>query len=273
MKKQLVMSLMCAGLVFAAAPALRAQDPAAPAAAPAVAAPAPAEAAPAAAGAIEESQSQKQTNSGSFWHVITSSGWLGIVLWMAIFGAFGFYIYLLIDCSIVVRVAKIMPQKLIDDVEAAMKEGDVVKALQCCDSEPGPMANILSAGFSHVEEGYDVIQEAIGTAADIEVERIMQKLTWFSVDGNIAPMLGLLGTVQGMIMAFGNLASGTPDVSLLAMNIAQALWTTAWGLVVAIPCVATYYLFRNNANRIVLRMEAITMELVKDLRNVQVVNE
>lgn len=269
MKKQLVLSLMCVGLVYAASPTLRAQDAAAPAAAPAVAAPAEAGAD---AGEVVETQPQTP-NSGGFWHVITGSGWLGVVLWLAIFGALGFYIYLVVDCSILVRASKIMPQKLIDDVEAAMKEGDVVKALQCCDNEPGPMANILSAGFSHVEEGYDVIQEAIGTAADLEVERIMQKLTWFSVDGNIAPMLGLLGTVQGMIMAFANLASGAPDVAMLAVNISQALWTTAFGLVVAIPCVATYYLFRNNANRIVLRMEAITMELVKDLRNVEVVND
>ncbi len=261
MKKQLVMSFMCAGLIFGAAPALFAQDEAA------------AEDAAPVAGEIVGGETQKPAASGNFYHVITSSGWLGVALWLAIFASFGFYIYLLIDCSIVVRASKIMPQSLIDEVEAAMREGDVVKALQSCDNEPGPMANILSAGFSNVEEGYDVIQEAITTAADIEVERIMQKLTWFSVNGNIAPMLGLLGTVQGMILAFGNLAGGAPDVSLLAMNIAQALWTTAWGLVIAIPCVATYYMFRNNANRIVLRMEAITMELIKDLRNVQIVTE
>jgi len=261
MKKQLVMSFMCAGLIFGAAPALFAQDDAA------------ADAAAPVAGEIVGGETQQAAPSGNFYHVITSSGWLGVVLWLAIFASLGFYIYLLIDCSIVVRATKIMPQKLIDEVEGAMREGDVVKALQSCDNEPGPMANILSAGFSHVEEGYDVIQEAITTAADIEVERIMQKLTWFSVNGNIAPMLGLLGTVQGMILAFANLAGGTPDVSLLAMNIAQALWTTAWGLVIAIPCVATYYMFRNNANRIVLRMEAITMELIKDLRNVQIVSE
>ena len=184
----------------------------------------------------------------------------------------GFYIYLLIDCSILVRPTKIMPQTLINSVEAAMKEGDVVKALQCCENDPTPMASILSAGFSHVEEGFEVIQEAISTAADLEIERLMQKLTWFSVDGNIAPMLGLLGTVQGMIMAFANMGTGgAVDTGALAVNISQALWTTAAGLCSAIPCVTTYYIFRNRANRIVLQMEAITMELVKDLRNVEVV--
>ena len=266
MKKRILLSLLFAGFVYAAPQQVFAQDAGAPAVAEA-AAPAPQ------AGEIEGDTHAAPVKSGGFWHVVTGSGALGVILWMALFGALGFYFYLVVDCAILVRASKIMPQSLIDDVEAAMREGDVVKALQCCDNEPGPMANILSAGFSQVEEGFDVIQEAIGTAADLEVERIMQKLTWFSVDGNIAPMLGLLGTVQGMIMAFANLAGGAPDIGVLANNIAQALWTTAWGLVVAIPCVATYYIFRNNANRIVLRMEAITMQLVKDLRNVQVISE
>ncbi len=166
-----------------------------------------------------------------------------------------------------------MPQTLIDKVKAGMAEGDVMKALQACESEPGPMANILSAGFSHVEEGFDIIQESIGAAADLETKRIMQRLTWISVCSNLAPMLGMLGTVQGMIMCFQTLATGAPDVGALAMSISQALWTTAGGLSIAIPSITFYYSIRNNANRLILRMQAMTMELIKDLRNVEVVND
>ena len=122
-----------------------------------------------------------------------------------------------------------------------------------------------------VEEGFEVIQEAVTTAADLETEKILQKLTWISVCANLAPMLGLLGTVQGMIMAFGTIAEGAPDVGALALAIAQALYTTAAGLCVAIPCVTVFYYLRNGANRTFLRMEAMTMELIKDLRNVEVV--
>ena len=265
------MSLIAASMLLATTPISFAQEAAAE---PAVAAPA---AAVEDAGAIVENtegtKPEVQKGGSEFYTVLFGSGALGFILWMALFGSMGFYIYLLIDCSILVRPSKIMPQALISNVEAAMKEGDVVKALQHCENDPTPMASILSAGFSHVEEGFEVIQEAISTAADLEIERLMQKLTWFSVDSNIAPMLWLLGTVQGMIMAFSNLANGAPDVGVLAVNIAQALWTTAAGLCAAIPCVTTYYIFRNKANRIVLQMEAITMELVKDLRNVEVVAE
>jgi len=79
--------------------------------------------------------------------------------------------------------------------------------------------------------------------------------------------------VQCMIAAFATLAGGAPDIGVLAMNIAQALYTTAGGLTIAIPCVTVYYIFRNTANRIVLRMEALTMEMIKDLRHVEVVED
>lgn len=216
---------------------------------------------------------QEAPGSGSFLAVVFGSGPMALILWLAIFGAAGAAVYFGVDCAITVRPIRIMPQNLIDAVAGAMGEGDVIKALKACDDEPGPLANVLSAGFSHVEEGFEVIEEAISTAASLETEKLMQKITWLSVVGNLAPMLGLLGTVQGMIAAFSTLASGAPEVGLLAQNISQALFTTAAGLTIAVPCVAFYYVFRNNANKIVLRMEALTMESIKDLRHVEVVED
>jgi len=220
-----------------------------------------------------DAQPAKAPPKTSLYYVIVGSGWLGVVLWLALFGSGVAAIYFAVDCTILIRPQKIMPQSLIANVKAAMAEGDVMKALKSCEVEPGPMANILSAGFSHVEEGFEVIQESIGAAADLETERLMQRLTWISVCSNLAPMLGLLGTVQGMIMCFETLATGAPDVGSLALAISQALWTTAGGLVVAIPAITVYYSIRNNANRLILRMQAMTMELIKDLRNVEVVND
>lgn len=239
---------------------------------------APDEGAGAAAGTIvdaagAEAQEPEDTASGGFLSVVFGSGPMALLLWLAIFGAAGAAVYFVVDCFITVRPVRIMPQPLIDSVTTAMAEGDVLKALKCCDDEPGPLANVLSAGFSHVEEGFEVIEDAISTSASLETEKLMQKITWLSVVGNLAPMLGLLGTVQGMIAAFGTLAGGAPDVGLLAQNISQALFTTAAGLTIAVPCVAFYYVFRNAANKIVLRMEALTMDSIKDLRHVEVVEE
>lgn len=238
---------------------------------------APAEAAPAAAESVEAPPASQAPSQGGasagFFAVVLGSGWLGVLLWAALFGCGAAAIYFIVDSWILCRPQKIMPQTLIDKVKSGMAEGDVIKAIKACETEPGPMANILSSGFSHVEEGFDVIQEAIGAAADLETERIMQRLTWISVCSNLAPMLGLLGTVQGMIMAFQTLATGAPDVGALALAISQALWTTAGGLSIAIPAIAFYYSIRNNANRLILRMQAMTMELIKDLRNVEVVTD
>ncbi len=216
-------------------------------------------------------QTASSTSGTGFFAVVFGSGVVGVLLWAALFGCGGAAIYFIVDSFVLVRPQRFMPHTLISKVKGAMAEGDVIKAINACETEPGPMANILSSGFSHVEEGFDVIQEAIYAAADLETERIMQRLTWISVCSNLAPMLGLLGTVQGMIMAFATLATGAPDVGALALAISQALWTTAAGLAIAIPAITFYYSIRNNANRLILRMSAMTMELIKDLRNVEVV--
>ena len=213
---------------------------------------------------------QKKSGSGGFMDVVFGSGVLGVILWAALFGDGAAAIYFAVDCWVLIKPNKIMPQSLIAKVQGAMAEGDVMKALNACKEEPSPMANILSSAFQHVEEGFDVIQEAVNAAADLETERIMQRLTWISVCSNLAPSLGLLGTVQGMIMCFATLASGVPDIGALAGNISQALWTTAGGLVVSIPSLTIFYSIRNNANRLILRMTALTMQLIKDLRNVEV---
>ena len=213
---------------------------------------------------------QKKSGSGGFMDVVFGSGVLGVILWAALFGDGAAAIYFAVDCWVLIKPNKIMPQTLIAKVQGAMAEGDVMKALNACKDEPSPMANILAAAFQHVEEGFDVIQEAVNAAADLETERIMQRLTWISVCSNLAPSLGLLGTVQGMILCFATLASGVPDIGALAGNISQALWTTAGGLVVSIPSLTLFYSIRNNANRLILRMTALTMELIKPLRNVEV---
>ena len=246
-----------------------AQAEPAPAATPA----APVANAPAAPVLETTTEAKKPVDTG-IYAVIFGSGFLGVAIWAGLLGTFLAMVYFTVDCSITVRPKRIIPQQLIQAVTDSMSSGDVLKALQACKAEPGPMSNILSAGFSHVEEGYDVIQESVSVAAEFESERLMQHVAWLSVTASLAPMLGLLGTVQGMIMAFAGLATGgAGQTALLALSISQALWTTAAGLCVAIPAITSYTVFRNIANRITLRMQAITMDLIKDLRNIEVVAE
>lgn len=218
--------------------------------------------------------SQQQKSGGGFFDIVLGSGIVGTILWFALFGDGAMAIYFAVDCFVLIKPQKLMPSSLITSVQSAMAEGDVMKALKACESEPSAMSNILSTAFQHVEDGYDVIQESVNGAADLETERLMQRLTWISVCSNLGPSLGLLGTVQGMILTFQALAQGgAGDASMLANSIGQALWTTAGGLIVSIPSITVYYSLRNKANRLIMRMTALTMELLKGLRNVEVVDE
>ena len=223
-----------------------------------------------------ESDTSKQTNNsgGGFYDIVFGSGIVGMLLWFALFADGAMAIYFAMDCYVLIKPGKLMPNSLIQNVQNAMAEGDVEAAIAACKNEPSAMSNILDAAFQHVSEGFDVIQEAVTAASDLEQEKLMQRLNWISVCSNLGPSLGLLGTVQGMILTFQALASGgAGDASMLAASIGQALWTTAGGLIVSIPTITLFYMLRNNANRLILRMTAVTMELLNSLRNVEVATD
>ena len=225
---------------------------------------------------MEDGAADSGGGGAGLWQVITGSGFLGVFLWLCLLGDSIAAAWLAIDFFVTINPKKIIPEALVNEVREAMEQGDVMKALQRCEQDQGPLPSILQAGFRNVKEGFEVIQEQVGSAADLESEKLMQRVAYLNMCGSIAPMLGLLGTVQGMIMAFANLANssaGAAQQGMLAMNIAQALWTTAAGLVVAIPAVSLYTYFKNRLSRIILTMEGMTMDLIKALRNVEVVEE
>ena len=222
-------------------------------------------------GKVDANATKEQSSGGGFYDIVFGSGIVGMLLWFALFGDGAMAIYFSIDSSILIKPDKLMPKKLMDGVTAAMAEGDVVKAMEVCKQNPSAMSNIVSAAFLHIEEGFEAIQEAVTAASDLEQEKIQQRLNWISVCGNLGPSLGLLGTVQGMILTFQALASGgAGDASALASSIGQALWTTAGGLIVSIPSITIFYSLRNKANRLILKMTAMTMEILNGLRNVSV---
>ena len=281
-----VMGWTVTAFAQAAAPAAA---PAAPAAAPAVApAPAPAAApavgaAPAAAPATgleltaEEAAKQKTKKSEQgLVSIILHSGFFGILIWLALITCSIISVALTVDSFINIREKKIAPPELVEAVRAAMSQGDLMKAMQQCEEQPGPLSHVLTAGFTNVKEGYEVIQDSVSIAADLEAEKMLQRVTYLSVISNTTPMLGLIGTVQGMIMAFFNLgtqAAGAAQQAMLATNISHGLWATAVGLGTAVPATIFFYFFKNKAMRIILGMEALTLDLIKSLRNVEVVED
>jgi len=211
-----------------------------------------------------------------FFTIVMGSGIVGIILWLSLFACSVAAVWLIVDSFITVRHKKLAPPQLVLAVQDSMEQGDVFKAMQYCEECPCALSRILSAAFSNAQEGFEAIQEAVGVTADQESEKLLQRVNYLNVVGNLSPSLGLLGTVQGMIFAFATLATqsaGAGQQSALAMNISQALYTTAAGLIVSVPAVGFFYFFKNRAMNTILGMEALTMDLIKVLRNVEVVEE
>lgn len=212
----------------------------------------------------------------NFLNIVTRAGWFGEMIWVLLLGSLAACVWLAVDSFMTIREDKISPKALVEAVRGAMEQGDVLKAIACCQQNPVPLANVLRAGFANVEEGFEVIQEMVSVAADLESEKMLQRVTYLSVISNVTPMLGLIGTVEGMIYAFftlGTQQAGAAQQSMLAVNISQGLWATAVGLGTSVPAMILFYFFKNKAMRIILHMEALTIDLVKSLRNVEVVAE
>ena len=253
-----------------------AQDKAAaPAAAPAAAAE---KEKPVAVGAPEltkDTAAPEKKHGSSLWDIITRAGWFGMLIWAMLLACLILCVTLVMDSYLTIREKVVSPLSLVESVRGAIGQGDLLKAMKLCEDSPGPLAKILVAGFSNVEEGYEVIQDAVGVAADIESEKLLSRVTYLSVISNTTPMLGLIGTVQGMIRAFaalGTESAGAAQQSMLALNISHGLWATAVGLGTAVPATIFFFFFKNKATKIILAMEALTLDIIKSLRNVEVVH-
>lgn len=198
---------------------------------------------------------------------------INLTIWILLFGTSIGCVAFIIDGCITVKADKLMPRELADSVRSALEQGDLGAALDACEQIPSPLANILSSGLNNVEQGYSVVMDSISSAAEIETEKLMQRINMLSLIGALAPMLGLMGTVVGMVLAFAALATatGAEKQTLLALNISIALYTTLYGLLVSVPALLGFTFIRNHANKLVLTMEVLTYDLIKVLRDAEVV--
>jgi biopolymer transport protein ExbB len=214
----------------------------------------------------------QDSGAPTFYKIVFEGGFVNLLIWLMLFATSAAALALIIDATITVKRAKLLPQEVVDGVRQSLDQGDLNAALQTCEANPGPLSTILMVGFSNITEGYEVIQEAVASAAEMENEKLMQRVNYLNLAGQIAPMLGLLGTVQGMVVAFASLgtAVGGAKARLLAIAISTALWTTAVGLLISVPALLAYTLVKNYATRIVLEMEATVLDLIKVLRNAEV---
>lgn len=188
-------------------------------------------------------------------------GWLIIVLSVAT-------VALIIECGVNIRRDKICRPELIDEIEALLEEDEVQEAMELCESEPNFFTNMMAAGLSRANFGYDDIKSSIENRGAVEVTKLQQKVGWILWLSNIGPLLGLFGTVVGMIVAFKTIkalgAAVTPTD--LATGISAALVTTFDGLVVSMPAVTAYQYFRDKVTKIAIDLGGVAEDMIQRFR-------
>lgn len=174
------------------------------------------------------------------------------------------FIAILIERLYHLHRARIDTNEFISGIRNILRKREIAEAISVCDSMPGPVAHIVKAGIRKHDHPKDEIKETIEDAALHEVPRLEKNLNVLATVAHIAPLLGLLGTVLGMINAFQEIQreSGRVNAADLAGGIWEALITTAAGLSVAIPAYVAYNYLVSRVGALVLDMEKSATEVV-----------
>jgi len=195
---------------------------------------------------------------GQLWR---QGGWAMYPLALFSVAAFGLIIY----NALSVREQPLLRPDVITALDDKLGTGDVVAAREICETHPCLVANITQAGLVRAEGPiYDAeaVEKAMEEASVEEVAGPFGVISYLSIIATLAPMVGMLGTVSGMIKAFRNIAlGGMGRPELLADNISEALITTAVGLVVGIPAMFAFFFFKSRYARLTSRLARICGDL------------
>lgn len=164
-----------------------------------------------------------------------------------------------------VRPERILNAAVTVQIDEALAAIDVEKAKTICQENPTPVTNIIEAGMNRVDvNNYDPeqVKEAIEESSSEELAGPFVLINYLSVVGSLSPMVGLLGTVSGMVKAFNVIeAEGAGSAQALAGNISEALITTATGMIVGIPAMFFFFFFKNRYGKITSRIGRVVGEL------------
>ena len=157
-------------------------------------------------------------------------------------------LYLIVDGVLRTSPKKVMPPEHLAALKASFRAGDYPATYKYCKTHPSPFTNVMRVAVSLIGDGKEAVEESIFSEMGKEDSKIQTQLSYLSVIGVCAPMIGLLGTVTGMIKAFATLgSSGIGDPSSLSAAIGEVLVATASGLFIAIPAFGAFYFLRNRA--------------------------
>jgi biopolymer transport protein ExbB len=194
-------------------------------------------------------------------------GWRYTIAFLAISFTF---VALIVMNIMGLRRQAIVPPDFIQTFEALLNEKRYQEAYELAKNDDSFLGKVLSAGLGRLQDGYAQAVEAMQEVGEDENMRLEQRLSYIALIGTISPMVGLLGTVDGMVDAFEVIASSNtqPKPSQLAQGISMALITTLVGLWLAIPAIAMFGILRNFLNRLVLEVGIHSERLMSRFQNV-----
>jgi biopolymer transport protein ExbB len=172
------------------------------------------------------------------------------------------------------RRTTLMPPHAIDQLEQLIGQKKIKEAIDFCKTEDSTICKMMGAGLGELRHGYEDAVEIMTEVGEEEVIRHNAGISLFGMIANVGPMLGLLGTVSGMVTTFNKIATamGAVKPAQLAEGIQEALVNTVLGLAVAIPNVCVFTLLKNRVTRMFLQLGVVTEELMSPLKGLRVVS-
>ena len=186
--------------------------------------------------------------------------------------------YVLALCSLIASVVaierlialsrgRVMPRHILDVLESIKSGKDLSVAIEMCRRNPGVLADVMRAGLENAERPWEEMRDAVLDAGRQETPTLERNLYWLQTVAQAGPLLGLLGTVFGMIKMFAATSlAGLGDARTLSEGISQAMFTTAEGLCIGIPALFAYNYLAARAERYIVEIETCASRLVARLR-------
>ncbi len=193
-------------------------------------------------------------------------GYLGIFLALSVT-----LVSLFVMNMLAARRDTLCPQELVDSFEEKLNEKDFQGAYDMARTDESVLGQVLSAGLAKLSRGYSKAIEGMQEVGEEESMKLEHRLSYMALIGNLSPMIGLFGTVHGMISSFQVIAisQATPKPAELAEGISTALFTTLIGLAIAIPAIAAYNVIRNRVTRLLLEVGVTSENLMSRFEDVQ----
>jgi biopolymer transport protein ExbB len=197
--------------------------------------------------------------------------------WLELFETTGPVGYLMVACSVAgttlviehmvsLRREKLAPAELAGELEALINEEEYDQAITICDENPGYMANIIGSALRMRDAGYQEMIAGLEAAANEETFKLNTKISYLSLIGNVAPLLGLLGTVTGMISSFQVIETlKAPTPGDLAKGVYESLVNTTMGLFIAILFLTIYFFFKNKVSKMCLSINLQCVDMLRHL--------